>query len=186
MSSLYFDKVSQFVERHRKGLLAIFVLLFIVSSVGMGFIKYDTDMATMLPSRPLIKRSLAFYQDSSLADTVLISLHLKKSAQNLAVDNPHAEALHDELLEVTGSIRDDLSALALGDVLSGLESSAMMQQVVAYLNYMPEMLARTELFSGKTSAHYISKRIPEIYRQLLGPGGSFMLPFLPHLNQRLF
>ena len=160
-----FSLIYDFVARRRKTVIAFVVFLTIASGVGIFFVTFDNDVKFMLPDKSLLRRSIKFLDSSRVTNNVVVSIELTSPEYPL-------NKLTDAAKELAASIDSPLIT-GVKDIASGSEMSQDANRLIAYA---PQLFDETDegRLVEQTSPDKIKKRISQIYRQTLMPGGSFM------------
>jgi len=151
--------------RHRKKWVLGFVLLFtVISIIGLFFVRYDGNIAIMLPPDREITRSMDFLRDSNLSDKMVVSLALTDESRS-----------KNDLFLAVEKLAVSLTPPLFTKVISGVSVGNVLEEF-SVLQYGPQVLGEKDLatIDSQLNQATVAEKLGGIYRQSLRPESIFM------------
>ncbi|NVN97878.1 MAG: MMPL family transporter [Geobacteraceae bacterium] len=155
--------VYEAVHRHKKRTLTAVVLVTLLFTAILPFIRYEGSIDLMLPPDREITRSMNFLKDSNLSDKMVVSLALTDSSMGKR-----------ELFEAVDSLAASLKKPYFKKVMTGFSVGNLMEEF-SVLQYGPQILGDEEMsqIAAMLTPENVSKKIKGIYLQSMRPDGIF-------------
>jgi predicted exporter len=169
MSVNYLFRINNLVKGHKKLIIGLLGLLILTCLIGLKFVKYNNNIELMLPADSQVQQSMHFLRESNFSDKLVISLKLN--------DFQHTT---NDLILATDELISSIDSPLVKQVIGDISSSNIMQEMIFFLQYSPQLLGPESLTKLKNQFNPvgIKERLSFIYRQSLTPGSSFIMPFL--------
>jgi len=168
-----FDKLFSWlferIHNHKRWTAASIGILVVTASFGLNFVSFDNNFELMLPGDETIYRSIRFLRESNLSDKVIVSLTLKSSEHAL-----------EDLVRAVERLEASLTPPFVSDVVSGVSSVDVMDEVFSFLKYVPQLVDAKTLaqIDRRLSPAGIRATLDENFRQLLTPASSLLMPMI--------
>lgn len=164
-----FKTVYRFVANRKRIFVIALPLLVLAAAAGLRYVSFENNIELMLPGNKDVFRSMEFLRSADFSDKVVLSFRLNQAERDGA-----------ELIAAVDDFAGKLSPPMVTDVITGPGSGRMMQDIVNLLDYIPQLAGKERLLQiegliSETGAGYQLKRI---YGKLIGPGSSFLMPFI--------
>ncbi len=157
------------VSKHKRFVLPAFLLFIALTSAGTLFLNYSNDLSVMLPSGGEINRYLSFYRKSNLTNNIVISLELNSGEYNTT-----------DLLKEADDLSRSIDSPLISEVRTGAEKGNIKDTYKALWDNLPAFFneENVKYLREETKPLAIKKRVDEMYKTLLKPGGSVGSYFL--------
>lgn len=159
-----FSLLYRSAQRRKKWVLG-FVLLFTAIAIsGLFFVRYDGNIAIMLPPDREITRSMDFLRESNLSDKMVVSLALTDETRS-----------KKDLFLAVEKLAASLTPPLFTKVISGVSVGNVMEEF-SVLQYGPQVLGEKDLatIDSQLTQAAVAEKLGGIYRQSLRPESIFM------------
>ena len=169
MSDNYLPKIYHLAQKYKIPIVALLGIVILCSLFSMRFVRYSSNIETMLPIDKDVQRSMRFLRESNFSDKLIISLGLK--------DAQHSTG---DLIAATDQFAASIKSPLVTQVIANVSSGNLMDEMVLFLKYTPQLLGEESFLklNNQVNPIGIQKRLKFIYRQSLAPGSAFLVPFM--------
>ncbi|MCX5701012.1 MAG: MMPL family transporter [Candidatus Omnitrophica bacterium] len=163
------SRIYNLVQVRKPWVIVLLGLVILSSIAGLKFIKYNNDIAVMLPSDKNVQRSLRFLREANFSDKLVVSLKLNEDKRTT-----------EELILATDQFTQSINSPLIKQVFGNISGKNVMSEMVTFLKYTPQLLGIEPLMKLEygTRPDEIKERLKFIFKQSLSPSSSFMMPFL--------
>ncbi|MCK4389440.1 MAG: MMPL family transporter [Desulfobacterales bacterium] len=165
----YFSRFSDSIHQ-RKWLVAGLVgIIVTTAAIGLRFVSFDSNIELMLPGNDEVHRSIRFLRESHFSDKVVLSFELASS-----------EHTTRDLILAVDRLAESLKPPMVTDVVSGVAGNNMVEGMLSFLKYTPQLLDEQalSLIKQQITPAGVKESLRRNYRQLLIPASTFMMPFI--------
>ena len=154
MFERYFSRAQEFVNRRQKTVLWLVVVVSVIASGGVFFVRYEGSIDLMFPDDRGIRRSIDFLRDSKMSDKVVVSLTLTDPAKG-----------KNDLFTAVDQLAGFLTPPLFTKVTTGISAQDTGTDL-AILKYAPQILGEPDLqrIDGRLTASGVSEQLRGIYR----------------------
>ncbi|MFA5362113.1 MAG: MMPL family transporter [Candidatus Omnitrophota bacterium] len=160
----YYSRLFDAVRRYRFVIGGITAALIILSAAGVFFIRYDNDIARMLPADQALVRIMGFFREAHFSDKVMLDVRL--------VDERAGEdALHAAVDSISAGLTD---SSFVRKVTASIDQPEVMRQIPAFFGYLPGLFSVTEagMVQERLTSEGVHRSLAGLWRQAMIPGAS--------------
>ncbi len=165
MLDKYFELIYNFIKNNRRLIVCIIIILNIIAIGGLFGVGFDDNVELMLPEDKDISRSINFLRDSNLSNKIVISLSLSSADKD-----------KKDLIAAVDQLASNLDSSLFTEIVTGMSEPEMAKNMDFFLEHTPQILTASDLsyIDTQINSQSISKRLGNLYRQILKPGGIFV------------
>lgn len=158
-----FAPVYSYAQGHKKRVMAAVLLVTVLASVAMIFVRYEGNIDLMLPPDKDIVRSMEFLRDSNLSDKMIVSLALTDATKT-----------KEDLFLAVDRLAASLQPPLFTKVMTGLSVAGVMDEF-SVLQYGPHVLGEAEMerVASMINPATVDAKLRSIYLQSMRPEGIF-------------
>jgi len=141
----------------------------LLAMAALRYIPFNNDIEVMLPRQAEVLRDFHFFRESPLAKTVAVSFQLKSG-----------KGTQSDLVTAVDQFSAKVHSPMITRVLSGLDSQQSLEEIQAFVRLAPQLMEkeRLETLDAKLTPVFVQSKLEKLYRALLSPTGSFLIPIM--------
>ncbi|MDD2703054.1 MAG: hypothetical protein PHC33_03505, partial [Candidatus Omnitrophica bacterium] len=165
----YYSRLFDAAGRYRYSIGCITAALVVLSAAGVFLIRYDNDIARMLPDDQTLVRIMGFFREAHFSDKVMLDVRL-------ADERAGEEALHAAVDSVSAGLTDPFF---IRKVTSSIDQPELLKQVPDFFGYLPGIFSDADagMARERLTPEGVRRSLAGLWRQAMIPGASPVISF---------